>query len=634
MPRSVAKAGIGQTRNVRDGPDQQDEEDDSAAPVKLPSAVRTGLYAARRFLDGETQKALGLDIPFHVYFQDPLVAASDPALAFDTNFLVPWEPGLTDGPTSARFAVVDYNADTESLVPPAKWRPDRRVFVGPNDEPLDREHASTIQFHQVSVWAIVQRALDFFESGFGLGRRIPWAFDGNRLIIVPHAGYGENAYYDRRSKSLQFYYFERGEQRIDTCLSTDIINHEFGHAVLDGIRPSYMEALFPETAAFHEFVGDLTAILLTFRNNEFRKAIGKRTGGDLSGDNALASIAEEFGKHVSDRPYLRSGLSKLTMADVAGDQRPHRVSEVLTGAMFDIVLALSSYYINVRKQAVPDAFWYIIQRMQTLAIQPLDLLPPIDVTFRDYALAVLRAAEVAEPSDPSGYREMMLRVFAARGILSEAEVQELRAPHHVFERLDLDVFHDIDVIAGSPAEAYRFLDDNRRKLFIPWNADVTVTGPFTAQKLTREGRRLPKQILLQYLWREDVVLEGSRFGRYSGQTASLPCGGTLALDQNGNRLAWSRKPGTGLIGNTKGARTEAEEGARRREAFLTSLERRLKAGRIGDIVGGDKGLLARRMAPLTSRTVDGALRFELSPHFGIHDDRDDVIGGREWEISS
>ena len=38
-----------------------------------------------------------------------------------------------------------------------------------------------------------QRALDFFESGFGLGRPISWAFEGNRLIVVPHAGYGKNA---------------------------------------------------------------------------------------------------------------------------------------------------------------------------------------------------------------------------------------------------------------------------------------------------------------------------------------------------------------------------------------------------------------------------------------------------------
>jgi hypothetical protein len=633
MPTSDAGDETGRKLTGR-GSDKERKGSVSVRPeIELASAVRVGLYSARQFLDGNVQDALDLRIPFDVYFQDPLVAARDPELAFDSDFRVPWEPGLADGPTSSRFAVVDYNGDTEALTPPARWRPELRAFVGPKDEPLDKDHTSVVQFHQVNAWAIVQRTLDYFESGFGLGRRIPWAFEGNRLIIVPHAGYGENAYYDRHSKSLQFYYFERGDTRIDTCLSADIINHELGHAVLDGIRPNYAEALSPETAAFHEFIGDLTAILMIFRNNEFRKKIAIRTGGDLNTDNAIASIGEEFGKHVSDRPYLRTARSPLSMKDVANEQRPHRMSEVLTGAMFDIVLALSRYYVDKRKRTVPQAFWDTIQRMQAMAIQPLDLLPPIDVTFRDYALAVLRAEEVADPTDPSGYREMMLEVFSARGILSAGDIKELRAPHHVFERLDLDVFHDIDTLASS-AEAYRFVDDNRRALFIPWNADVTILGPFTAQKLTREARRLPKQIILQYLWREDVFLEGPRFGRYSGQFASLPCGGTLALDQNGNVLAWSRKPGTLFSGTTMRAKTEAEEGALRREAFRDALERRVKAGRIGDIVGGDTGLLARRMAPLTSRTVDGALRFELSPHFGIHDDTDDVLGGRECQISS
>jgi len=41
-----------------------------------------------------------------------------------------------------------------------------------------------------------------------------WAFEGNRLIVVPHAGYGENAYYDRGSMSLQFYWFDDEGERI------------------------------------------------------------------------------------------------------------------------------------------------------------------------------------------------------------------------------------------------------------------------------------------------------------------------------------------------------------------------------------------------------------------------------------
>lgn len=607
--------------------------------IDLPFTVRTRFYAARAFLDREDQARIGLQIPFDVYFQDPFVAEKYPDLGFDGGFLVPWEPRLADGPTSARFAVVDYNGDTGTLTPPARWSEDLDTFVGPDGQRLDRDQVNLPQFHQVSAWAIAQRALDFFESGFGLGRRIPWAFEGNRLVIVPHAGYGENAYYDRQSKSLQFYYGEDGGKRLETCLSTDIVSHEFGHAVLDGIRPHFIEALEPQTAAFHEFVGDLTAILMAFRNNDLRKRLANATGGDLTKATAISDIAEQFGQVVSNRPYLRTARSPVTMAEVAGEQRPHRLSEVLTATVFDMMLDLVKHYAARPGSTPAGTFADTVQRMQIMAVQALDLLPPVDVTFRDYALAMLRAEDVANPTDPEGYRDLMLRAFTKRGILSVDDVQQLEQPHYVFERLDLEVFHDVDVVASSPAEAYRFLDDNRRKLFIPWNVDLRVVGVFTAQKLTREARRLPKQVLLQYLWREDVPLEGARFGQFAGQSASLPCGGTLALDQNGNVLAWTRKPGVLFAVEGKGnarklAEQELADGRVRREGFLANLERRVRSGMIGDVPGGEGGILAPRMAPLTARTVNGALRFELCPHLGVHDDSNDVLGGRQWQISS
>jgi hypothetical protein len=504
--------------------------------------------------------------------------------------------------------------------------------MDPDDKPLDASNTEPLQFHQVNVWAILQRALEFFEGGAGLGRRIPWAFEGNRLLVVPHAGPGENAYYDRKSKSLQFYYFDR-EERVFTCLSTDIIHHEFGHAVLDGIRPHYIEAVLPETAAFHEFLGDLTVILITMRNNVFRHRLIEETKGDLRKESSLARVAEQFGSQVIDKPYLRNAINHLTMQDVAGDQRPHFLSQVLTGAMFDILARLEEMY-EERGRTVREAFADAIMRMQHMAIQPLDLLPPVDVTFRDYAQAVLRAELIANPTDPDNYRAMMLDVFIERGILAESDRAELLGRQQVFDRLELDVFHDVYQIASSRSDAYRFLDDNRRKLFIPPNVDVIVSDLCTAQKRTREARLLPRQVILQYVWREDVVLDGPEFQSFEGATVSLLCGGTLAMDENGECLHWARKPGTQLAGGDAKAVEEQAAGALRRATFREALARRIRTGRIGREIGSERGLLAQATPPLTARTVDGALRFELAPHFGIRDDEDDPEGGRVWQISS
>jgi hypothetical protein len=605
----------------------------------LTPAERRTLYAARRYVGLALEKKLDLRIHFDVYFQDPGVAEKYPDLGFDEDFYVPWEPGIADGPTSARFAVVDYNGETGTLTPPAKWDDEQSAFLGSDGKPL-RGSADTkavkanLQFHQVHVWAIVQNALDFYESGFGLGRKILWGFEGSRLIVLPHAGYGANAFYDRESKSLQFYYFNRGDEIVYTCLSTDIVNHEFGHAVLDGIRPYFNEAITPETAAFHEFVGDLTAILVAFRNNAFRQKVGMATEGHLDVANLLSNIADEFGM-AEGRDYLRSALNPKTMKDVAVRQEPHEMSEVLTGAVFEILVKLSRHYIDVRGRTVKQAFAYTIMRIQQMAIQPLDLLPPVDATFRDYAVAMLRAEEIANPTDPDDYRSMMFDVFVKRGVLDESEREELLGARPVFQRIpNLAVFHDAETIASSRAEAYRFLDDNRDALFIPRFADVTVADLFTAQKLTREARRLPEQIVLQYVWREDVLLEGAQFGNFNGQPTSLLCGGTLALDQNGNVMAWRRKAGSVKCGKGKAADAEAADGAKRKAALLEAIARRVRTGSIGQALDSPRGMVSGMVPPFTARSVDGALRFELSPHFGIYNDQHDETGSAQWQISS
>ena len=598
---------------------------------KLTRAARIELYEAQRYLGRQALEETGLRMPVEVYFKDPRIAELYKDVGIDKDFTTPWEPGLRDGPTSARFAVVDYDVTTNTLTPPAVWDRKNNCYLAPDGTPLDRNAIDFPQFRQLSVWAILQNTLNFFESGIALGRRITWAFEGNRLIVVPHAGYGANAYYDRASKSLQFYWFDGDKGRIYTCLSSDIVNHEFGHALLDGLRPYYSESVGTQTAAFHEFVGDLIAIVMAFQRRGFRRQMLEESHGNPDTDELLSG---QFGEAARGDVYLRSALNTHSMQSLAGRLEPRALSEVLTGTMFDILKGVFAKHRKERLASNMRVMFDTVLRLQILAIQPLDLLPPCEVTFRDYALAVLRAEQVANPTDPQAYRSMMLDIFIERGILTEADRAQLIEPAPVFRRPPLDVSHAVDDIASSRGSAYRFLDDNRAKLFIPPNADLVVTEIVRAKKLTPERRSIPDQIIVQYIWREEVPLEGKRFGRFAGEHTSMLCGATMVLDQNGNLIHWSRKPGSTSVGTNATAVAEQAEGVRRRTELLDTIAARVKAGMIGETIGSALGLLERASPPFGFERADGTIRFQIAPHFSIRGDVEhDQTGDRQWQIS-
>jgi hypothetical protein len=618
----------------------------SIKDVNISPDTRVALYSQGRFLPREFKEASGLLLPFVTYFQDPFVAKTDPTKAFDEEVLVAWEPGLTDGPTSSRFAIVDYNADTGALEPAAIWSDDAQSFVGPGGKTLDTKAAATFQFHQVSVWALLQCALSFFEDGSALGRAVPWAFEGNRLIVVPHAGFGENAFYDRSSKSLQFYYFGEPDAMVYTCLSVDIVNHEFAHAVLDGIRPLYNESSTPQTGAFHEFMGDLAAILLTLRNGTLRRQLAKASGGDFEKATSLSSLAEEFGQAVSGRPYLRTAANQSRMADLANETEPHRLSEVLTGAMFDVLIEIGKNYQKQEGDRAPktpvQAFYFAADRMQRMAIQPLDLLPPAEVTFRDYALAVCRSQRLADPIDPEDYYGMIISVFRKRGILSEEDEKHLREPGYLIERLSLSVRHNIRSISWSRAAAYRFLDDNREDLAIPASRDFFVADLYDARKRGRQNLPQPRQIILEYAWREEVTLTGTRFGPYAGRRTTMLCGGTVVFNEDGNVLSWMMKPGSQPYGGKRerGGKVRqlwqdaVAEGTARRQAMLDNIAAQIAAGRVGAVVGSANGLIGSMVPPVTVDDDGEFVRFQLSPHLHLSEDKHLAhAGDRQWQIS-
>jgi hypothetical protein len=657
-----------------------------AKDIKLRKKDLESLYQVSRSLNKDTRQRVGLIMKIPVFVQDPWVALQTPTLGVQT-IDVRLDTSLSDGPTSARIAVVDYNADTQKLLESVQWNERQGWFYSPNGEALpdapqelsdvadplkyEAQYKLFIQsalknpyFHQVNTWAIVQRVLEFYEDSQALGRPIPWGFDGNRLLVVPHAGYGENAYYDQTTKSLQFYYFGDESQPGYTCLSHDILAHETGHAVLDGIRPLYNENPSVETSAFHEFIGDLTAILLALFNSDIRHFVAQKTQANLKEDKILSSIAEEFGQDLYARPYLRSASNHFSMEhpEIKNSTSAHQISQVLTGAMFEILIGIAQLHMDKnlpvsedgssdpevrspRKVTPLQAMWWAADRFRRVALQPLDLCPPCDIQFIDYARAIIRNDILTNPVDAEGYRAIMLQVFHDRKICKckykpdKPLPQDCEFLEAVFQPKQEFIYHDIKRVSRSRTAAYYFLNDNREVLRIPRHQDVIVSDLYDNAKLGALGERLPNQVVLEYTWKEELEFKdqsapGMKFGWLAGKKAVLYCGGTLVFDDRGNLLSWFRKPGVQLLDpdreneirkSKKPTKLEMaqladmEAGRKRASAFLQQIYEKLKRGRIGLADESGAGLPREMQRPVTAFEENGVVRFVNTPHLRKED---------------
>lgn len=474
--------------------------------------------------------------------KDPLVARRDDLWPVEIDLPC---PTAGSGPTGPHAIIVDADASTGATHPPARLLKNR-TFAG-----LSRLTHATIlddlRFHQVNAWAIVERTLALVEDDYLLARAVPWAFPAGRLTIKPHARNLMNAFYDRTRGALELCYFDTRKGRVHTCLSHDIVAHELGHAILDGLKPRYNEVCSLQTAAFHEYFGDAVAMMASLATRETARVVTRGGPPQLDPRNVVSAIASEFGAAVRQLPkhdYLRGAWNRRTVAVLRGNQSEHDWSEVLTGIYYDL---LSHLYPLVRRQLEREhgaaasrgkREYYAMRALNRAAtmtagvmFRGLDYCPPVDLRYDEYARAVLRADEVAYPFDEFGVRATLQGLFRRRGLRPRRNDQALA------QRIRLRLRGvDIATVAATRADAYRFLDGRRGLFGIPYEANFDVASVYSTHKLARSGYRPPREHVIEFVWTEDVALAGRRFGALAGTSATLWCGGTLVFDAAGNFL--------------------------------------------------------------------------------------------------
>ncbi|WP_170303129.1 hypothetical protein [Reyranella soli] len=494
----------------------------------------------------------------NVYLKDPLALSSRGYFPVG-EAIVGGDTSVAPGPTSSRFMVVDYDATTDKVYAPTPPQRRTQYWSRGRGEYLYEFSArqGTRQEAQINAWATAVEALELFQDPVVLGREVPWAFDANWLRILPQGMYEANAFYSRRTRALHFgYFFDRDDRLIKTSLSHDIVTHETAHAILDGLRPYYLESVHPDAVAFHEYVGDVAAMLSLFRQREFIKQLVLLPVGKKDFFNLVTDLAPQVGQGLygnADRAALRSARNDLTYARVENEPDPHVRSQVLTGLAFDVLEGVVEQRLNDTRAGEGFKFESKPQRLfahllaaarhaMRMLLRPIDLLPPGNITFPEYGSIVLAADNQSTPGDSRGYRKVLERALRKRGLHPDQWEYQFYIESDEPENRNLRE-RDIAMIRSSKVGAYRFLDANRRAFQIPTDRDVRVVAVSTNRRELDYGTLAVPETMIQYVWEERVSLPKDM------RTSALDhvvmrAGGTITVDESVNLVHWANQPPT------------------------------------------------------------------------------------------
>ena len=187
------------------------------------------------------------------------------------------------------------------------------------------------EFQAAHMFGCVRFVLDIWEGYFG--HEIAWHFDEGyermELVNLPrydngHIGYGFLEVGHNLTKSGVF--------TLD-CTNFDVIAHEIGHGIIySSVGVPHPDKETGEYNGFHESAADLVAIVSCLHFDTVLDDLLSNTHGNLYTLNRLNRIAE-----LSENEQIRIASNSMTMSEfVNGWRKEHKLSQPLTGAIFDV----------------------------------------------------------------------------------------------------------------------------------------------------------------------------------------------------------------------------------------------------------------------------------------------------------
>jgi hypothetical protein len=484
------------------------------------------------------------------------------------------EDFLLDGPISRQVAVLDFSPETGELIKGAKWIKPSRYKLGwyenEQGKRLDKhkklipEELTTPAFLKVNVFATVRKTMQMFQKEEKektqldiLGRPLTWANGSSQLLVIPRAGRMKNAFYNRETNSLQFFMFspkKNPNQTSYTSLFRDIVSHETGHAIVDGIAPDLFNAQQTQGLAIHESIADLTALLMAISSKPLREAVLKETNGNLKDSTDFSTIAEDWNeelKEENEEPkegnrQLRNLLNEKSLdpesENCIKSNECHELSEVLSGALYKVFIKIHEDYkdeleplyakdpkcIDPRYSCSGWALKETATRFKQMIFRALDYLPPGDVDFIDYGRAIVAADTIGYPIEEdkrtSKIRNWIKTEFYNRKITEDVDELEVNT---FFEH---EALKNVNVrnICKSDWAAYKFADDpkTRSLLCIPPEIPFEVLPRLEVKKRSKPNAPEMHECIFKVAW---DPIENNPVGYRTPTKRRVRVGTTLSL---------------------------------------------------------------------------------------------------------
>lgn len=283
-------------------------------------------------------------------------------------------------------------------------------------------------FDAVHTFAVVRQTLTMYQRNRG-GAPLPWQWNGpgntDPINVFPHAGIAMNALYDRNAKALKLFFFTKpGDPptapQIFTCRSLDIVSHETGHAVLDGLKPDWLGlGNPPQTGALHESFGDLSAVFLTLSQLDQVEAIIAQTKANLHDKTFLSDLAEQFGFALGRTNGLRNADNDLKLSQVGTEV--HSLSQVFTGGVYDVMADIFAHEQRTNLKDDAAVLYDVGQYMTGLVVRAIIAAPAAAATFAD---VVNEMRELVKSDGKPQYRPFITNQFALREVVLPNSLDE------------------------------------------------------------------------------------------------------------------------------------------------------------------------------------------------------------------